>query len=206
MSSSTTTLLSWSLSVMRAGCGSPSSITKSSGIVTMSCSLYLRLGVELVRLTVPPFRRIMEPRLLSVVFIKGSMDADTVSLAILYTNHENRPHLTSKDLNITTSELSSSPSVYIPTTLLPSTVSPEFGISPSLAPLESSTGKTSGVLIIGNNQIHLFDVRKPSKKDLKPASDEMDEDDEFESPLNRKPAKRRKSRSVVDWPWGEISA
>jgi len=83
-------------------------------------------------------------------------------------------------------------------------MSPEFGISPSLAPLESSTGKTSGILIIGNNQLHLFDVRKPSKKDLKKASDEMDEDDDIES--KKKPAKRRKARSVVDWPWGEISA
>jgi len=83
-------------------------------------------------------------------------------------------------------------------------MSPEFGISPSLAPLESSTGKTSGILIIGNNQLHLFDVRKPSKKDLKQASDEMDEDDDLES--KKTPAKRRKARSVVDWPWGEISA
>jgi len=83
-------------------------------------------------------------------------------------------------------------------------MSPEFGISPSLAPLESSTGRTSGILIIGNNQLHLFDVRKPSKKDLKQASDEMDEDDDIES--KKKPAKRRKPRSVVDWPWGEISA
>lgn len=172
----------------------------------MSCSLSLRLNVELIRLTVPPTYRITEPRLLSVAFINGSTNADTVSLAILYTNHENRPHLASKDLNITTSELSPSPSVYIPATLLPSTMSPEFGISPSLAPLESSTGRTSGVLIIGNNQIHLFDVRRPSKKDLKRASDEMDEDDDFEAPLNKKPAKRRKGRSVVAWPWGEISA
>lgn len=83
-------------------------------------------------------------------------------------------------------------------------MSPEFGISPSLAPLESNTGKTSGILIIGNNQLHLFDVRKPSKKDLKQASDEMDEDDDLES--KKKPAKRRKAQSVVDWPWGEISA
>lgn len=85
-------------------------------------------------------------------------------------------------------------------------MSPEFGISPSLAPLESSTGKTSGVLIIGNNQIHLFEVRKRSKKDLKRASDEMDEDDDLKSanPLSKK--KRRKAQSVVDWPWGEISA
>ena len=88
-------------------------------------------------------------------------------------------------------------------------MSPEFGISPSLAPLESSTGKTSGILIIGNSQLHLFDVRRLSKKDLKRISDEMDEDDDFESasPLpKKKPAKRRKARSVVDWPWGEISA
>ena len=150
----------------------------------------------------------MEPRLLSVAFINGSTGADTVSLAILYTNHENRPHLASKDLNITTSELSPSPLVYIPTTLLPSTMSPEFGIPPSLAPLESRSGKTSGVLIIGNNQIHLFDVRKQSKKDLKRASDQMDEDDDSESTGSpkKKPAKRRKSRSVVDWPWAEISA
>ena len=153
--------------------------------------------------------RITEPRLLSIAFINGSTGADTISLAILYTNHENRPHLASKDLNITTSELSPSPLVHIPTTLLPSTMSPEFGIPPSLAPLESRTGKTSGVLIIGNNQIHLFDVRKPSKKDLKRASDEMDEGDDSEStgsPPKTKTAKRRKSRSVVDWPWGEISA
>ena len=163
----------------------------------------------LIRLTVPPSHRITEPRLLSVTFINGLAGADTVSLAILYTNHENRPHLTSKDLNITTSELSPSPSVYIPTTLLPSTMSPEFGISPSLARLESSSGRTSGVLIIGNSQIHLFDVRKPSKKDLKRASDEMDDDDDVESTQSlskKKPAKRRKGRSVVDWPWGEISA
>ena len=83
-------------------------------------------------------------------------------------------------------------------------MSPEFGIPPSLTPLESGTGKTLGVLIIGNSQIHLFDVRKPSKKDLKRPSDEMDEENEFES--KRGAAKRRKSRSVVDWPWGEISA
>lgn len=158
----------------------------------------------LITLTVPSFHRITEPRLLSVTFINGSKHVDTVSLAILYTNHENRPHLASKELNITTSELSPSPSVCIPTTLLPSTMSPEFGIPPSLAPLESSNGRTSGVLIIGNSQIHLFDVRRPSKKDLKRRSDEMDEDYEFES--KNGPAKRRKSRSVVDWPWGEISA
>lgn len=141
--------------------------------------------------------------MLSVAFIQGSKNADTVSLAILYTNHENRPHLASKDFNITTSELSPSPSVYIPTTLLPSTMSPEFGIPPSLAPLESSTGKTSGVLLIGNSQIHLFDLRKPSKKDLKRPSDEIGQD-VLES--KKGAAKRRKSRSVVDWPWGEISA
>ena len=147
--------------------------------------------------------------MLSVAFINGPACADTVSLAILYTNHENRPHLASKDLNITTSELSPSPSVYIPTTLLPSTMSPEFGIPPSLAPLESSSGRTSGVLIIGNNQILLFDVRKPSRKDLKRASDEMDGDDDLESTEStpkKKTVKRRKGRSVVNWPWGEISA
>jgi hypothetical protein len=175
----------------------------------MSCSSRLRLSIALIWLIFPPSRRITEPRLLSVAFINGSTDADSVSLAILYTNHENRPHLTSKDLNITTSELLPPLSVYIPTTLLPSTMSPEFGISPSLAPLESSTGKTSGVLIIGNNQIHLFDVRRRSKKDMKRASDEMDEDVDLEStnssPKNKR-AKRRKARSVVDWPWGEISA
>lgn len=88
-------------------------------------------------------------------------------------------------------------------------MSPEFGISPSLASLESSTGKSSGVLIIGNNQIHLFDVRKPSRKDMKRASDEMDEDDDSESIKSlpkKKTVKRRKGRSIVDWPWGEISA
>jgi hypothetical protein len=172
----------------------------------MSCSSYPRYSRcrVLITPTLPPFHRITEPRLLSVAFINGSRHADTVSLAILYTNHENRPHLASKDLNITTSELSPSPSVYIPTTLLPSTMSPEFGIPPSLAPLQSSSGKTSGVLIIGNSQIHLFDVRKPPKKDLKRRSDEMDEDDDLES--QEVAAKRRKSRSVVEWPWGEISA
>ena len=88
-------------------------------------------------------------------------------------------------------------------------MSPEFGISPSLALLESSSGRTSGVLIIGNSQIRLFDVRKPTKKDLKRVSDEMDEDDDLESTTSlskTKAAKRRKGRSVVDWPWGEISA
>lgn len=53
--------------------------------------------------------------------------------------------------------------------------------------------------------MHLFDVRKPSKKDLKRSSDRMDEgDDDVET--KQRTAKRRKSRSVVDWPWGEISA
>jgi hypothetical protein len=88
-------------------------------------------------------------------------------------------------------------------------MSPEFGISPSLAPLGSTSGRTSGVLIIGNNHIYLFDVRKPSKKDLKRASDQMDEDDDSgstKSLSSKKTAKRRKGRSVVDWPWGEISA
>ena len=51
MSSSTTTLLSLFLSATRAGCGSPSSITTNLGRVTMSCSSYLRLSVELIRLT-----------------------------------------------------------------------------------------------------------------------------------------------------------
>jgi len=57
--------------------------------------------------------------------------------------------------------------------------------------------------------MHLYDVRKPSKKDLKRASDEMDEDDDSlstKSLAKKKTAKRRKGRSVVDWPWGEISA
>ena len=83
-------------------------------------------------------------------------------------------------------------------------MSPEFGIPPSLAPLESTSGRTSGVLIIGNSQVHLFDVRKPSKRDLKRPSEEIDEDDDPES--KKITAKRRKGRAVVDWPWGEISA
>jgi len=85
-------------------------------------------------------------------------------------------------------------------------MSPEFGISPSLASLESNSGRTSGVLVIGNNQIHLFDVRRLSKKDLERASDEMDEDDESTKSPSKKAAKRRKGLSVVGWPWGEISA
>ena len=175
----------------------------------MSCVSYLRLSLGFDPAHRSPSLRITEPRLLSVTFINGSTDADRIALAILYTNHENRPHLASKDFNITTSELSPSPSLYIPTTLLPSTMSPEFGISPSLVPLESSSGRTSGVLIIGNDQIHLFDVRKPSKKDLKRASDQIDDDDNInsiKSPSSKKTAKRRKGRSVVNWPWGEISA
>lgn len=175
----------------------------------MSCSSHPLLSVASIWLIIPPSHRITEPRLLSVAFIDGSTDADSISLAILYTNHENRPHLASKNLNITTSELVPSLSIYIPTTLLPFAMSPEFGISPSLAPLESSTGKTSGVLIIGNNQIQLFDVRRRSKRDLKRASDEMDEDVDSESTDSapkKKRAKRRKAKSLVYWPWGEISA
>lgn len=207
MSSSVMTPRSLFLSATHGGCGLFSSMTTSLGRAMMSCSSHLRLSVALIWLIVLPSHRITEPRLLSVAFINGSADADSVSLAILYTNHENRPHLTSKDLNITTSELLPSLSVYIPTTLLPSTMSPEFGIPPSLAPLESDTGKTSGVLIIGNNQVHLFDVRRRSKKDLKRASDEMDEDVESTNSSSKNSrAKRRKARSVVDWPWGEISA
>jgi hypothetical protein len=83
-------------------------------------------------------------------------------------------------------------------------MSPDFGIPPTLAPLESGSGKTSGVLIIGNTQMHLFDVRKQSKKDLKRPSDDVDEDDGFE--IKKNTAKRRRSRSAVEWPWGEISA
>lgn len=209
MSLSMTTPLSSFLSATHGGCGLFSSMTTSLGKATMSCSSQLQLSAALIWLIVPPSHRITEPRLLSVAFINGPTDADSISLAILYTNHENRPHLTSKDLNITTSELLPSASAYIPTTLLPSAMSPEFGISPSLAPLESSTGKTSGVLIIGNSQIHLFGVRRRSKKDLKRASDEMDEDADqgsTDSSSKKKRAKRRRAKSVVDWPWGEISA
>jgi hypothetical protein len=46
MSSSTTTPLSWFLSAMRAGYGSSFSIITGLGRVTMSCSSYLRLGVD----------------------------------------------------------------------------------------------------------------------------------------------------------------
>ena len=54
MSSSTTTPLSLFLSAMRVGYGSSSLIITGSGRVTMSCSSYLWLSVELIRLTFRP--------------------------------------------------------------------------------------------------------------------------------------------------------
>jgi hypothetical protein len=102
-------IVSEDASVVVSSYGSPCSRVTGLGKATMSCSSYFRHSAESLPARRSTFHRITEPRLPSGALTTGSKGADTVSLAILYTNHDNCPHIASKALNITTSELSPSP-------------------------------------------------------------------------------------------------
>ena len=89
---------------------------------------------------------------LTVTFIDGLAGADTVSLAILYTNHEDQPHPALKYLSITASQPPPPLDLHADHPA-PFHDASRVGISPSLAHLESSIGSTPGDLIAGRTHL-----------------------------------------------------
>ena len=133
MTLSTTAPPSWSLSNTLAGYGSSSSITTSLARITTFSSSYLRLSLE------------FWPGSPSLYQWVGRCGGHGLARDPLHQPRESAtPGIEVSQHHSTHPSLS----VYTHTTLLHSTMPPEFGVSLSHAHLESSSGRTSGDRIV----------------------------------------------------------
>lgn len=138
-----------------------------------------------------------EQNILSVAFLPTQLD--DLTLGILYLDAQQRPQLTSRDLDINDHELSPPPSIYLPTAALPATSIPISDNRPILVPISEPN---AGLIVLGCDDINFYHIvqanqkGKPVGKNLSPTKERG----------NKNQPKRRKPNSTIKWPWDEITA
>jgi DNA damage-binding protein 1 len=165
--------------------------------------------------------------LLSLCFLPSpaGQDSDSytesISIGLLYIDHQARIQLVARDLDIEALDLSVhlSPAL-APTPLSTSSFTEDFeeGL-PSLVPIPTNPADAEanfrgGVLVLGGRKIMMFDMaseehrKKWIKKNQQTERQKKEESqkEKLKAKEREREGRKRKARSTVEWPWSAVTA
>jgi DNA damage-binding protein 1 len=157
--------------------------------------------------------------ILSLTFLTNS--SNNYSIAILHLDHNQNLQLLTHNLVLSESELSPEPSLLLPPTLLSSSVVAPTDPMPCLAlvpPQQSNATEQlpGGVLVLGERKIQFFELssegwqekrrEKQRKLDNRQKSADQPISAKTKEKQKGREIKKRRPKSVVEWPWCEVTA
>ena len=160
-----------------------------------------------------------ELNILSLTFLTAS--SNNYPIAILHLDHNQNLQLLTHDLVLSENELSPEPSLLLPQTLFSTSVVAPTDPMPCLAlvpPQQSNATEKlpGGVLVLGGRKIQFFELssegwqEKRREKQRKLESRQKSADQLVPTKTKDKQKgreiKKRRPKSVVEWPWCEITA
>ena len=160
-----------------------------------------------------------ELNILSLTFLTAS--SNNYPIAILHLDHNQNLQLLTHDIVLSENELSPEPSLLLPQTLLSTSVVTPTDPMPCLAlvpPQQSNATEQlpGGVLVLGGRKIQFFELssegwqEKRREKQRKLESRQKSADQLVPAKTKDKQKgreiKKRRPKSVVEWPWSEVTA
>ena len=161
-----------------------------------------------------------ELNILSLTFLTAP--SNNYPIAILHLNHNQNLQLLTRDLVLSEYELSPEPSLLLPQTLLSTSVvaSTNATLCLALVPPQQSNATEQlpgGVLVLGGRKVQFFELssegwqEKRREKHRRLESRQKSADQPVSAKSNEekqkgREIKKRRPKSVVEWPWCEVTA
>jgi DNA damage-binding protein 1 len=177
---------------------------------------YVLLPPYLLRSNICMFR-ISELTILALTFVLSAQS--TQVLAILHFDRQERMQLISRDICLEALELSQSPSMILPNTVISAKTLPLGDTLPILIPIPPSSDNLlspGGVLLIGGRKILFFELApadwqekhtgKERRLGIRMKSLDTSEVHQAKQKQLERQSKKRRPSATVEWPWSEVTA
>ncbi|KAI0304406.1 CPSF A subunit region-domain-containing protein [Multifurca ochricompacta] len=165
---------------------------------------------------------VSELNILSLAFLSASAISHNYSLAILHLDYNQNIQLLARDLILSECELSSTPSLLLPQTVLSSSVVTLTEAPPCLVTIPSQKSNETGdplpggILVLGGRKIQFFELSseewqekfRGKQRKLESRKKSIDQVVAAKAKEKQKEleVKKRKAKAAVEWPWYEVTA